>query len=167
MAYYPPIGTFIWQPGYPRELRRHWQPYKPNPLVRGAVMAFKAQHHMAITPSTGRQFWRKLFAATERGQRNMAGYTYAVARKGSPETLTIWHNGRVVLRSRANVGIAIRPTVSGTFPVHLRFRHQVMQGTNLDGSRSAGPGAFVAYFHGRDAVRYFRRGSYGLVTVKG
>jgi hypothetical protein len=161
MAYYPPIGTFIWQPGYPRELRSQWQPYKPNPLVLGAVMAFKAQHHLAITPSTGGKFWRKLFAAAERGQRNQAGYTYAVARKGSPETLTIWHNGRIVLRSLANTGIPIRPTVSGTFPVYVRFRHQITYGTNPDGSHYADRVAFAAYFNGADAVHYFPRGSYG------
>jgi Bacterial Ig-like domain/L,D-transpeptidase catalytic domain len=161
MAYDPPIGTFIWQPGYPRELRSQWQPYKSNPLVRGAVMAFKAQHHMAVTPTTGRKFWRKLFAAGHLNQRNTAGYTYAVTRKGSPETFTIWHNGRVVLRSLANTGIPIRPTVSGTFPVYLRYRHQIMQGTNPDGSHYADPVSFVAYFNGGDAVRYFPRGSYG------
>jgi hypothetical protein len=155
MAYYPPIGSFIWQPGYPRELRRLWQPYKPNPLVRGAVMAFKAQHHMAITPSTGAKFWRKLFAAAVRSRRNISGYTYAVVRKGSPETLTIWHDGRVVLRSRADTGSAIAPTVSGTFPVDSRFRHQI-----------ADPRAFMASFHGRDAVRHYLT-SGSLVTVTG
>jgi len=161
MAFNPPIGTFIWQPGYPRELRSLWQPYRLNPLVRGAVMAFKAQHHLAVTPSMDRRFWREIFAAAERGQRNTAGYTYAVARKGSPETLTIWHNGRVVLRSLANTGIPIRPTVSGTFPVYSRFRHQVMRGTNSDGSQYADPAAFVAYFNGADAVRFTPRSSYG------
>jgi hypothetical protein len=73
MAYSPPIGNFIWRPGYPRELRSQWQPYKPNPLVRCAVMAFKAQHHMPVSPSTGRKFWRKLFIAAEHGQANAAG----------------------------------------------------------------------------------------------
>ena len=162
MAYSPPTGTFTWQAGYPAELRSQWRSHGPNPLVRGAVMAFKAQHHMAITPATGPTFWRKLFGAEERGQRNASGYTYAVASKGSPETVTIWHNGRVVLHSLANTGIPIRPTVSGTFPVYLRFRHQVMQGTNPDGSHYADPVSFVAYFNGGDAVHYFPRGSYGF-----
>jgi hypothetical protein len=162
MAYNPPIGSFIWQPGWPAALHRQWQPYGPNPLVRGAVMAFRAQHHMAIKPVTGRKFWRKLFRAAGRGQRNTAGYTYAVAHKGSPETMTIWHDGRVVLHSLVNTGIPTRPTVSGTFPVYLRLRNQVMQGTNPDGSHYADPVSFVAYFHGGDAVDYFPRGSYGF-----
>src|SRR4029077_12175741 len=86
MAYSPPIGTFTWQRGYPAALRSQWLPSAANLLVRGAVMAFKAQHHMAITTATGGKFWRKLFTAAEQGQRNRFGYTYAVATKGSPET---------------------------------------------------------------------------------
>ncbi|HEX7992506.1 MAG TPA: Ig-like domain-containing protein [Streptosporangiaceae bacterium] len=167
MAYEPPIGTFIWQRGYPRQLRRQWTPYKSNPLVEGAIMAFKAQHHMAITPGTSRTFWRKLFVAAHLNQRNAFGYTYAVTRKGSPETLTIWHNGKIVLHSLANTGIPIRPTASGTFPVYLRYRHQIMQGTNPDGSHYADPVSFVAYFNGSDAVHYFPRGSYGSEQTLG
>lgn len=161
LAYSPPIGTFTWQRGYPAALRGQWDPYAANPLVRGAVMAFRAQHHLAITPATGRRFWRKLFAAAERGQRNKAGYTYAVASKAAPETLTIWHNGRVVMRTLANTGIPIQPTADGTFPVYLRYRFQVMRGINPDGSHYADPVSFVAYFNGGDAVHYFPRGSYG------
>ncbi len=162
LAYSPPSGTFTWQRGYPAALRGQWLPDAANPLVRGAVMAFKAQHHMAITPATGGRFWRKLFAAVEQGQRNRFGYTYAVASKGAPETLTIWHNGKIVMHSLANTGIPIRPTSNGTFPVYLRYRYQVMQGTNPDGSHYADPVSFVAYFNGGDAVHYFPRGSYGF-----
>ena len=161
MAYSPPPGTFTWQRGYPAALRSQWDQDVANPLVRGAVMAFKAQHDMAVTPVTGRTFWRKLFDAAERGQRNSLGYTYAVASKASPETLTIWHNGRVVMRSFANTGIPVRPTANGTFPVYLRYRFQVMRGTNPDGSHYADPVSFVAYFNGGDAVHYFPRGAYG------
>ena len=161
MAFSPPIGAFTWQRGYPAALHDQWVPDVANPLVRGAVMAFKAQHRLAITPVTGRTFWRKLFAAAERGQRNRVGYTYAVASKVSPETLTIWHNGRVVMRSFANTGIPVRPTADGTFPVYLRYRYQVMRGTNPDGSHYADPVSFVAYFNGGDAVHYFPRGAYG------
>ena len=162
MAYDPPAGAFSWQRGYPAELRAQWQPNRPNSLVLGAVMAFKAQHHMAVTATAGRVFWRKLFAAAERGTRNAVGYTYAVASKTSPETLTIWHNGKVVMRSLANTGIPIRPTADGTYPVYLRYRFQVMEGTNPDGSHYADPVSYVAYFNGGDAVHYFPRGAYGF-----
>ncbi len=162
MAYSPPAGTFTWQRGYTAALRSQWRANAPNPLVRGAVMAFKAQQLMAITPATGAKFWRRLFAAAEQGQHNRLGYTYAVASKSSPETLTIWHDGRVVLRSLANTGIPTRPTSDGTFPVYLRYQYQVMRGINPDGSHYADPVSFVAYFNGGDAVHYFPRGSYGF-----
>jgi Bacterial Ig-like domain/L,D-transpeptidase catalytic domain len=162
MAYTPPPGTFTWNRGYPAELRSQWRAGRPNPLLLGAVMAFKAQHHMALTASTGLRFWRKLFAAAEAGQRNAVGYTYALASKASPETLTIWHDGHVVLRSLANTGIPVAPTADGTFPVYLRYRFQIMSGTNPDGSHYADPVSFVAYFDGGDAVHYFPRGAYGF-----
>ena len=162
MAYSPPAGRFIWQHGYPAALRAQWQARRPNALVQGAVMAFKAQHHMAITAAASQRFWTKLFAAVQAGQRNKAGYTYAIASKGSPETLTIWHDGHIVLHSLANTGIPVAPTASGTFPVYLRYRFQIMQGTNPDGSHYADPVSYVSYFDGGEAVHYFPRGSYGF-----
>ena len=65
------------------------------------------------------------------------------------------------MRSLANTGIPVRPTADGTFPVYLRYRFQVMRGTNPDGSHYADPVSFVAYFNGGDAVHYFPRGAYG------
>jgi Bacterial Ig-like domain/L,D-transpeptidase catalytic domain len=162
MAYSPPSGSFTWNHGYPAELRSQWRANRQNSLVLGAVMAFRAQHHMAMTATTGLQFWHKLFAAAQAGRRNAVGYTYALASKASPETLTIWHNGHVVLRSLANTGIPVAPTADGTFPVYLRYRFQIMRGTNPDGSHYADPVSFVAYFDGGDAVHYFPRGAYGF-----
>lgn len=63
-----------------------------------------------------------------------ARYTYAIARKGSPETLTIWHNGRAILHSLANTGIPVAPTASGTFPVYLRYRYQVLRARTRTGA---------------------------------
>ena len=84
-----------------------------------------------------------------------------MASKASPETLTIWHDGRVVFTHVVNTGIPAAPTAGGTYPVYLRYRFQVMRGFNPDGSRYADPVAFVAYFNGGDAVHYFQRASYG------
>lgn len=162
MAYSPPVGSFTWQRGYPEALRAQWRAGRPNVLVKGAVMAFKAQHHMPVTATTGKRFWAKLIAAAQAGQRNAFGYTYALASKAAPETLTIWHDGHVVLRSLANTGIPVAPTADGTFPVYLRYQFQIMRGTNPDGSRYADPVSYVAYFNGGDAVHYFPRGSYGF-----
>ena len=162
LAYSPPPGSYAWDNGYPASLRAAWAPDKPNSVLRGAVMAFQAQHHMAINGAITKRFWGKLLGAAASTDRNSLGYTYAIANKGSPETLTIWHNGHVVLRSLANTGGGGVPTVSGTFPVYQRYRFQIMQGTNPGGGHYADPVSFVAYFNGGDAVHYYPRGSYGF-----
>ncbi|HEX9515595.1 MAG TPA: L,D-transpeptidase, partial [Streptosporangiaceae bacterium] len=95
------------------------------------------------------------------GKTNMHGYTYAVARQKLPETLTVWHNGRVIFHHLANTGIPVAPTAVGTDPVYLRYQHQIMRGRNPDGTKYADPVAWVAYFHAGEAVHYFPRYSYG------
>jgi L,D-transpeptidase catalytic domain len=107
------------------------------------------------------QLWKRLFHAAATGDANKLGYTCAIASKHAPETLTIWHGGRVVLRSLASTGIPVSPTVDGTFPVYLRFLNTIMSGTNPDGSHYSDPVSFVSYFNGGDAVHYFPRGGYG------
>jgi Bacterial Ig-like domain/L,D-transpeptidase catalytic domain len=161
MAYAPPLGTFNWESGYPATLQAQWSPDQPNVLLTGAVMAFDSEHNLPINGSLTPQFWQALFTAQQRGEQNTNGYTYAVASKGSPETLTIYHNGQMVQQSLANTGIPVSPTVDGTFPVFERLRNQIMQGTNPDGSHYADPVQYVAYFNGGDAVHYFPRGGYG------
>ena len=162
LAYDPPAGNFQWDSGYPSSLRSQWSSNQPNVVVRGAVMAFQSEHGMPITGDVNQHLWKRLFQAVERGDQNPNGYTYAVASKSSPETLTIWHDGHVVLRSLTNTGIPVAPTVDGTFPVYLRFRNTIMSGTNPDGSHYSDPVSFVSYFNGGDAVHYFPRGSYGF-----
>ncbi len=162
MAYDPPAGMFNWTSGYPSVLTSMWNPSQPNQILAGAVMAFESQHGLPINGAIDQKLWSELFSAAARHQVNMDGYTYAIASKKAPETLTIWHNGRVVMRSLANTGIPVAPTVDGTFPVYQRFRFQIMSGTNPDGSHYADPVSFVSYFNGGDAVHYFPRGSYGF-----
>ena len=160
-AFSPPAGVFQWKPGYPSTLRSMWAPSQPNVIVRGAIMAFQSQHGMTINGAVTPRLWKALFAADVRGEQNQNGYTYAIASKRLPETLTIWHDGRVVLRSPTNTGIPVSPTVDGTFPVYLRFLNTIMSGTNPDGSHYSDPVQYVSYFNGGDAVHYFVRGSYG------
>ena len=161
LAYDPPLGTFTWDSGYPSTLHDQWSPDQANPLLAGAVMAFQSEHNMTLDGNVTPQLWKALFVAQQRGERNANGYTYAIASKGSPEQLTIWHNGAMVQQSLANTGIPVSPTVDGTFPVYERFRNTIMSGTNPDGSHYSDPVQYVAYFNGGDAVHYFPRGSYG------
>jgi hypothetical protein len=162
MAYDPPAGNFYWDAGYPSTLSALWSPNQANVILRGAVMAFEAQHNMTTTGNLTPQLWSALFNAVASGQDNTVGYTYAVADQNDPETLTIYHNGQEVMQSPANTGIPDSPTVNGTFPVYEKFRFQIMSGTNPDGSTYADPVSFVSYFNGGDAVHYFPRGAYGF-----
>jgi hypothetical protein len=162
-AYTPPQGSFSWNSGYPRQLRAFWQDGSTNSMIiKGAVMAFESDHGLAMDGVIGRQVWTALFKAVAHNQANTHGYTYAIAREANPETLTIWHDGKVVLHTLANTGIAAAPTTIGTAPVYLRYLHQIMKGRNPDGSKYADPVSYVAYFRSGEAVHYFPRGSYGF-----
>jgi hypothetical protein len=162
LAYQPPAGTFSWEPGYPSELHDQWTYDGNNVLVRGAVMAFQSEHNMTINGHVTDKLWQAVFQAANENQQNANGYTYAMASQVDPETLTIWHNGQEVVRTPVNTGIPDSPTANGTFPVYLKYRFQIMSGTNPDGSHYADPVSFVSYFNGGDAVHYFPRGSYGF-----
>jgi L,D-transpeptidase catalytic domain len=156
----PPPGRLVLGSEWPAELRDLWI-HDSSTVARGAVMAFEAQHGLAIDGVASTAVWRALLSARYRRQFNADGYNYALATESGPETLTVYHNGRVVLRSAANTGIAGRGTAAGTFPVYERLRSQTMQGTNPDGSHYADFVQWVAYFNGGDAVHYIPRASYG------
>ena len=162
-AYDPPPGTWTWQPGYPSELQNFWDNGAANSeIVTGAVMAFESNANLTMDGIAGPQVWSALLSAVAAGQDNPNGYTYAIAAESDPETLTIWHNGQQVQQSLANTGIEAAPTTLGTAPVYLRYRNQIMRGTNPDGTPYADPVQFVAYFRGGEAVHYFPRASYGF-----
>ncbi len=161
-AYNPPAGSFSWQSGYPSELQNFWQNGAVTGLImKGAVMAFESDHGIAMDGVAGPQVWAALLRAVAAGQSNKHGYTYAIAREGNPETLTIWHNGHQVLRTLANTGIQAAPTTLGTAPVYLRYYFQIMKGKNPDGTKYADPVYYVSYFRSGEAVHFFNRGSYG------
>ena len=160
-AYSPPLGSFTWQPGYPLELRNFWRAGQPSLILGGAVMAFESDRGLTMDGAVGPAVWQALLKAVAKGENNPNGYTYALASKASPETLKIWHDGHLVLKTLANTGIPARPTVDGTFPVYLRYRFQIMKGTNPDGSKYADPVSFVSYFNGGDAVHYYPRATFG------
>ena len=161
MAFNPPAGTFTFQSGYPAGLAAMWNPNQANVLLRGAVMAFQHDHGMLPTADVGPKLWAALFKAASDGSRNASGYSYALASKTLPESLTIWHNGHEVFHSLANTGIPVSPTANGTFPVYQKYTFQIMRGVNPDGSSYADPVSFVSYFNGGDAVHYFPRPGYG------
>ena len=160
-AYQPPAGTFSWTGDYPSNLTDQWKAGSGNMLDVGAVRAFESVTGLTMDGYAGHTVWSDLLSAVAKGQYNPHGYSYALTSQALPETIKIWHNGRLVLESAANTGIPASPTADGTFPVYLRYYFQIMQGTNPDGSQYADPVYYVSYFNGGDAVHYFSRGGYG------
>jgi lipoprotein-anchoring transpeptidase ErfK/SrfK len=146
--------------GWPGVLGQLWYGDRST-VLRGAVMAFEAQHGLPMDGVASAAVWQALLSARFHRQFNQAGYSYAVASESSPESLTVYHNGRVVLSTPANTGIGGEGTALGTYPVYERLRSQTMQGTNPDGSHYADFVQWVAYFNGGDAVHYMPRASYG------
>ncbi len=138
-----------------------------NILDVGAVRAFESVSGLTMDGNAGKTVWSHLFTAVAKGNDNPNGYTYALASQYSPETLTVWHNGHVVLKTLANTGIPASPTVDGTFPVYLKYYFSYMKGTNPDGSQYDDPVYYANYFNGGDAVHQFDRYSYGFYQSLG
>ena len=159
----PPAGRFVWR--YPRlhaMLGSLWQPRQYTVMVQGAVMAFEADHGLTTDGVVEDQVWADLLRAVVHHQASHLPYDYIEVSEGSPETLYVWRNGRIVYATACNTGIAARPTAFGTFPVYARYVSTTMSGTNPDGSHYSDPGVpYVAYFNGGDAVHGFLRPGYG------
>jgi len=161
--YNPPAGTYAWRDrGWPARLRAMWQPGVDNVFTRGLIMSFQADHALTPDGAVTAALWTSLIGALAANTANSGGYNYAFVNKTAPESLTIYHNGNIVLRSRANTGITDSPTPDGTFPVYTRLRQQVMRGTNPNGQHYADLVQYIAYFHSNDAVHYMDRADYGI-----
>jgi lipoprotein-anchoring transpeptidase ErfK/SrfK len=158
--YQPPPVRLALGSDWPSVLRGLWTDDQST-VLEGGLMAFEAQHGLPLDRGPTPAVWQALLTARARREWNTAGYSYAVASESDPESLTVYHNGQVVLRTPANTGISDSGTATGTFPVYERLRSQTMQGTNPDGSHYADFVQWVAYFNGGDAVHYMPRASYG------
>jgi lipoprotein-anchoring transpeptidase ErfK/SrfK len=159
----PPAGHFAWVwSGAPAELRALWRPGFITSITQGAVMAFQAQHGLKVDGFAGPLVWHELIGATIASKGNPDGYSYVLVRKATPQSITVWHNGDVIVSGPSNTGIPKAPTPEGTFPVFQRLASQTMSGTNPDGSHYADAGIkWISYFHGNDAIHGFDRKSYG------
>ncbi len=159
----PPSGVFTWRHAHvPQELRSLWTPGRMNLVTRAALMRFEDAHGLPADGSPGPAVWRALFADAIAGRLNIEGYSYVLVHETVPESLTVWHNGKVVLRSPGNTGIPQAPTAPGTYPVFEHIPVGTMSGTNPDGTHYHDPGVrWISYFHGGDAIHAFYRASYG------
>jgi hypothetical protein len=158
-----PHGTFSWLfPQTPVSLSNLWKPGSWNVVTQGAVMRFEDAHGMATDGVAGPQVWRALLHDDLAGRRSDAGYSYVFVRESVPQSLSLWHDGRVILTSPGNTGIASAPTAQGTWPVFEHISVGTMSGTNPDGTHYHDPGIrWISYFHGGDALHEFPRASFG------
>jgi lipoprotein-anchoring transpeptidase ErfK/SrfK len=167
VAAVPASGVLSWQNGYPAALTSQWQPGKPGVILAGALMAFEANQGLPMTGDVTSGVWQALLSAVERGQSNPDGYSFALVVKAHPETITIWHNGKVVMHGVANTGAPATPTPNGTWPVYLRRAAQVMRGLYPNGKPYADPVQYVSFFNGDYAVHSMKRASYGTAQSLG
>jgi peptidoglycan hydrolase-like protein with peptidoglycan-binding domain len=158
----PPAGTFSWRyPNTPPELAALWIAGEPNTITRGAVMMFEDDHSLAVDGLAGPEVWRALIAAELAGSYH-SGYDYVYVHRQVPQSLTLWSDGYVVLRSPGNTGVPAAPTKLGTFAVYEHVAVGTMRGTNPDGTHYNDPGVrYISYFNGGDALHAFPRASYG------
>jgi hypothetical protein len=161
-AVQPPAGSFSWRySDVPETLRSSWQPGTAGTVTRGAIMAFESDHGLTPDGTAGPGMWNALINAATQGRHSTFGYTFVMVNEGS-QSLTLWHNGRTVLTTPVNTGIASAPTATGTYPVFEHISSGTMSGTNPDGSHYSDPGVpWISYFNGGDALHGFSRGSYG------
>jgi hypothetical protein len=159
----PPQGTFSWRyPATPSSLQTLWRAGAWNVVTQGAVMRFEEEHGLATDGVAGPQVWRALLRADLANRRSDAGYSYVFVHETVPQSLSLWHDGRVILTSPGNTGIAQSPTAPGTWPVFEHISVGTMSGTNPDGSHYHDPGIrWISYFHGGDAIHEFPRASFG------
>jgi hypothetical protein len=159
----PPAGRFHWRyANTPHELRSLWKTGKWNEIVRGAVMMFEDEHHLDVDGFVGPKVWGALLADTIAGRTRTDGYSYVYVHRSVPQSLTLWHNGRTILRSPGNTGVPAAPTQLGSFPVFEHIPIGTMSGTNPDGTRYHDPGIrWISYFNHGDAIHAFNRASFG------
>ena len=158
-----PRGNFSWRyPQTPTSLTSLWKPGSWNVVTQGAVMRFEDTHGLATDGVAGPQVWRALIRDDLANRRSSEGYNYVFVHETLPQSLSLWHDGHVILTSPGNTGIASAPTAQGTWPVFEHISVGTMSGTNPDGSHYNDPGIrWISYFHGGDALHAFPRASFG------
>ncbi len=159
----PPAGRFTWRyPNTPAPLVDLWTEGHYNVLVRGAIMAFENEHGLTVDGFAGRHVWQALIADVIAGKPRGVGYSYVFVHSAVPQSLNLWHEGRVVLSSPGNTGVPAAPTQLGTFPVFEHIPVGTMSGTNPDGSHYHDPGVrYISYFNGGEGIHAFNRSSFG------
>ena len=158
-------GQHSWHWKYastPKSLVSLWSPTKYTLLTKSAVMTFEEVHHLAVDGVAGPQVFAALKSDAAAHRTSPYGFTYVQVSLAVPESLSLWHNGQIIIKSLANSGIPQSPTVTGTYPVYLQYLSQTMKGKDPNGQHYSDPGVpYVSYFYGGEAVHGFVRSQYG------
>jgi len=160
----PASGKFSWRfPHTPRSLAALWSKGRPNVITTGALMQFEAAHSLPTDGTASADVWKALLHAFAHRRLDKAPYAYVYVSMSTPETLSLWVDGKVVFRTLCNTGIPVSPTAIGTWPVYLRYVTTTMSGINPNGTPYDDPGIpWVSYFNGGDALHGFIRSQYGF-----
>lgn len=159
----PTPGTFSWRfPNLPPSAKALWSVGTLNPLVKAALARFQGLRGLPVTGQPSMWTWKLLLGRLSIGQFDSGPYAYVDVTESRPETMTLYLDGVVAVRSPANTGIYAAPTTLGSFFVYVKYRSQTMRGTNPDGTTYNDPGVpFVSYFYQAEALHYFTRPGYG------
>lgn len=161
-AFAPVTGSYAWRFAPPPTLRPLYTGPQSALLTRGALLAFQADHHLATDGLAGPDVWSALSTAVASDAKTTSPYTYVLVDKSVPQRLFLYRDGKVVLSTPANTGVARAQTPNGSWAVFARYTSQTMSGTNPDGTHYSDPGVpWISYFLGGDAVHGFVRASYG------
>jgi L,D-transpeptidase catalytic domain len=166
----PPAGWFVWRyPNTPDQLKAQWQPGTDGVVTKGAIMMFESDHGMTTDGILSPAVWKALIDTAAAGKKSAFGYSFVMVHEAdSGETSTLWHNGRIIVKTPANTGVPGADTATGTYPVFEHLESTTMSGTNADGSTYVDPGIlWVSYFNGGDALHYYDRASYGFPQSNG
>jgi lipoprotein-anchoring transpeptidase ErfK/SrfK len=166
-AYDPPAGSFTFDSGYPSKLTSQWATGQNNMVDDGAIRAFENDSGLTMDGEAGPGVWSALLAAVAKNKTNQNGYTYSLVNQAEPETLRVYHDGKLIEDTPVNTGVPGAGTADGTYPVYSRFQVTQMVGTNVDGSKYNDTVYWVSYFNGGDALHYFPRPGYGYYQSNG
>jgi hypothetical protein len=160
----PPKGKFSWRyPHTPALLKKLWSVKDWTELTKGAVMAFENSEDMTPDGIAGPAVWKALITAASKRERSTFGYTFVMVSEELPQSIHVWHNGKIVVHGPVNTGISVAPTATGTYAVYEHLTVTTMSGLNPDGTPYHDPGIpWVSYFNGGDALHGFIRASYGF-----
>ena len=162
LSWSPTGFQWLWAP--PAPLQALWAPGQDGAIAKGAIMAFESVAGLTTNGAISNSEIAALQAAADNPagpDANPNGYSYAVVSESFPESLTVWHNGVVVVtlsRQHRWRRYADGKRVVPRLRTVAQSGHAGHEPERLDLRR---PVQFVAYFNGGDALHYMPRTSYG------